>query len=448
MNRSRFLSLALAFILALAMVETPALAADAIAVEFTGSASAGMSVDLKGLPADCLGLQATIILDCQTPASFVFDAGLSGPGIHCTYTQAGAAVTVYAVSKQSLSPDGTLRLGVLRGEGQFVVASVSDVKLLDSSLRESSCSASFSQIIPPGSDSTSPSVRPDGSGQTAATYRVGIPAGLRNGVVEASSTRAEAGTSVTLFATPDRGYILDYISAATASGSTVPLTELGNGRYSFVMPASAVNVQAAFVQENPEDEIPVQKPEQPGKTPLPFLDVPENMWYFDAISYAYGKGLMTGVSGYAFAPDSVTTRGQIVTILYRLEGEPAAAASGRFTDVAAGQWYTQAVEWAASQGIVDGYGSGAFGPEDHITREQLAAILYRYARYKGADTSASGDLTSFSDVGRVSPWAMESLGWANGTGLVTGKNGNLLDPLGSATRAEVATILMRMGAGN
>ena len=456
MNRFRFLSLALAFVLTLALLDVPALAAGTVTVELSGKASSGLTVDLKDMPTDCLGFQATIHLDRKTAAEFVFDGGLSGSGIHCAYTQTETSVTLYVVSKQTLSPNGILRLGVLRGDNQFAVSSVSDLKLLDGSLRESSYSASVNQVTTPGGDSTPPTGKPDGTGgsnngQAAVTYRVNLPDGLRNGTVEVSSSRVEAGKPVTVFVTPNSGYVLDYISAVTANSKTVPLTELGKGRYSFVMPASAVTIQAAFVQEKPEEpeeDTPVQKPEQPEKTPLPFLDVPENMWYYDAVSYAYGKGLMNGVSGYDFAPDGVTTRGQIVTILYRLEGEPAAAASGRFSDVTAGQWYTQAVEWAASQGIVDGYGTGAFGPEDNITREQLAAILYRYTRFKGTETTASGNLNIYSDAGSVSAWATEALSWANGAGLVTGKNGNLLDPLGSATRAEVATILMRMGAGN
>ena len=190
------------------------------------------------------------------------------------------------------------------------MSSVSDLKLLDSSLRESSYSASVNQVTTPGGDSTPPTGKPDGTGgsnngQAAVTYRVSLPDGLRNGTVEVSSSRVEAGKPVTVFVTPNSGYVLDYISAVTANSKTVPLTELGKGRYSFVMPASAVTIQAAFVQEKPEEDTPVQKPEQPEKTPLPFLDVPENMWYYDAVSYAYGKGLMNGVSGYDFAPDGV-----------------------------------------------------------------------------------------------------------------------------------------------
>ena len=131
-----------------------------------------------------------------------------------------------------------------------------------------------------------------------------------------------------------------------------------------------------------------------------------------------------------------------MTILHRLEGTPAASGAG-FTDVPAGQWYAPAINWAASNAIVDGYGGGKFGPDDQITREQMAAILYRYAQYKGYSTSALGDLSLFSDGDQVSGWARGPMVWANGSGLINGKSGGVLDPQGHATRAEAAAILMR-----
>ncbi len=441
MKHNRFVTLLLAFALALVLLDVPAHAAESITVELTGGAASGMLVDLKGLPGDCRGIQATLTLDRQAAAQFTFDSGLSGSGMHCAYTQTGGSVTLYAVSKQPLGVNGTLRLGIL--SGPFGVTSVSGVKLLDGSLRESLWDGKLN-VVPsinnPGG-STSPNGNP-GTGDPF-TYRVNVPAGLKNGTVEVSAARAEAGATVTVYATPKEGYVLESISAVTAAGAAVDLTEVGQGRYSFVMPAAAVTIEASFVQA--ADDEP-QKPQEPES--LPFVDVPANMWYYGAVSYAYSRGLMNGVSANGFDPDGVTTRGQIVTILHRLEGEPAAASAGRFTDVAAGQWYTQAVNWAAEYGIVDGFGDGTFCPEDVITREQLAAILYRYTRFKGVSTSASGSLAAFADAGSVSPWAVEALTWANGAGLINGKNGNLLDPTGSATRAEVATILMRIGAGN
>ena len=149
-----------------------------------------------------------------------------------------------------------------------------------------------------------------------------------------------------------------------------------------------------------------------------------------------------GVSDTAFSPNSTLTRSMLVTILHRLEGTPAASGNS-FADVASGTWYTDAVSWAAANGIVTGYSDTQFGPDDSITREQLAAILYRYAAYKGMDTSATADLANFPDSGSVSTWAGDSVKWAVSFGLISGKDDGRLDPLGTATRAEVATILMR-----
>ena len=170
--------------------------------------------------------------------------------------------------------------------------------------------------------------------------------------------------------------------------------------------------------------------------------MPADSWYREAVAYVYESGLMRGTDDHAFTPGGLTTRAQIVTILHRLEGTPAAP-GGLFTDVPEGQWYAPAINWAASNAIVDGYGGGRFGPDDHITREQMAAILYRYARYKGCSTSALGDLSVFTDGDKVSDWARGPMVWANGCGLINGKGGGVLDPQGSATRAEAAAILMR-----
>lgn len=179
-----------------------------------------------------------------------------------------------------------------------------------------------------------------------------------------------------------------------------------------------------------------------GSGAIPFTDVKEGDWFRGAVAYVYGAGLMNGTSGTTFAPQSTTTRAMIVTILYRYEGSPAAGVSG-FRDVPAGQYYTSAVAWAAASGVVNGYSAAQFGPNDPITREQMAAILYRYAQYKGMDVSGRAELSGYADAGRVSAYAREPMAWANQTGLITGVDARTLQPGGSATRAQVATILMR-----
>ena len=172
-----------------------------------------------------------------------------------------------------------------------------------------------------------------------------------------------------------------------------------------------------------------------------FGDVQNNAWYSEAIAYVYNKGMMNGTEK-GFEPNSATTRAMIVTMLHRLNGTPAAGLAG-FADVAGGQWYSEAVAWAAANGVVNGYSDTKFAPNEEITREQLAAILYRYAQFKGLDVSAKGDLSGFADGAAVSGWAQEAMQWAVGAELLNGNADGTLAPAAGATRAEVAMILMR-----
>ena len=175
----------------------------------------------------------------------------------------------------------------------------------------------------------------------------------------------------------------------------------------------------------------------------PFTDVDADDWFYDAVRYVYGEGLMTGTSASEFAPGLTTTRGMIVTILHRLEGEPVATGDAGFADVKADAYYAEAVNWAAEAGIVNGYSASAFGPTDPITREQMAAILMNYSEYKGMDTSARADLSSFSDAESVNTWAEEAVQWAVSEGLIKGVTADTIQPQGQATRAQVAAILQR-----
>jgi len=173
----------------------------------------------------------------------------------------------------------------------------------------------------------------------------------------------------------------------------------------------------------------------------PFTDVNEKDWFYDAVSFAYEKGLMGGTGDNTFSPQANTSRGMIVTILWRLEGEPYAANPTAFADVAEGKWYSGAVAWAAEKGIVDGYSAYKFGPDDYITREQMAKILYSYAAFKKYDVSTHGDLSSYTDS--PSDWALEYVQWAVAEGLLQGKGNGLLDPMGKTKRCEIAVILQR-----
>ena len=205
------------------------------------------------------------------------------------------------------------------------------------------------------------------------------------------------------------------------------LTNNGDGTYTFKMPASKVTVKATFTKDI---------------VTLPFIDVHPGDWFYDPVCFVYENGLMTGTSATTFEPNTSLSRAMLVAVLHRLEGSPAASA-GDFTDVADGDWYAQAVNWAASVGVVNGFDDGTFQPNTAITREQLAAILCNYAQYKGFDTSASGSLSTYSDAASVSDWAQESVEWMVGSGLLGGYDDNTLRPQGTTTRAEVASVLQR-----
>lgn len=177
--------------------------------------------------------------------------------------------------------------------------------------------------------------------------------------------------------------------------------------------------------------------------PNPFWDIPASHWAHDEVTYVYENDLMNGTSSTHFSPDARTTRAQVVTVLYRLAGQPAADWANPFWDVPASAWFHDAVTWAWENDITGGVSSTHFGAGNAVTREQLATFLYRYAQDQGYDTSARADLSGYSDAGLVSSYATEALSWANATGLITGTTGTTLSPQGSATRAQVATILSR-----
>ena len=183
--------------------------------------------------------------------------------------------------------------------------------------------------------------------------------------------------------------------------------------------------------------------ENPGTGANPFTDVSEKDWFYGDVMFVYENGLMLGTSKTLFSPYGTATRGMMATILWRMEGSPAPKGKNSFTDVGAGKWYADAITWTAENGIFAGYGKDKFGPDDPITREQLAAIFYRYADYKGYDLTVKGNLDKFKDADKITDYAKTAMQWAVGSSLVKGKSGNLLDPQGTATRAEIAAMLHR-----
>ena len=284
------------------------------------------------------------------------------------------------------------------------------------------------------------------SGGSSPTY---TPSGkvdvekVENGDVTLSDDRAEEGDRVTITVEPDKGFVVDEIIVEDEDGNEITVRDGDEeNEYTFRMPAGDVSVLVTFKEA--EDE--TGNEEETTDTPvavLPFTDVAESDWFFDAVDYVYDEGLMSGTDGITFSPNVNTTRGMIVSILYRMEGSPAMTATAPFLDVTADQYYAPAVAWASSNGIVSGYDAQTFGPNDNITREQMASILQRYAQYKGLDVTASGNLSAFIDAANVSGWATDSVSWAVDQGLISGRGDGILAPQANATRAEVASILMR-----
>ena len=264
-------------------------------------------------------------------------------------------------------------------------------------------------------------------------YRIDIPA-AEGGTVTADPAAAKAGATVTLTATPDEGYAVGTITVTDRFGDAVKVTENADGTYTFTMPNGQVTVKATFVET--EEPAPAE----------PFPDVDENDWFYDEVVYVYENGLMNGVENNQFAPNTATNRAMLATILYRLAGQPDVSGDLPFTDVAAGTWYTDAVLWAAQNGIVNGLGENTFAPMNTLTREQLVTMLYRYAEAEGYDVSAAADLSGYPDAGKVQSYAQEAMSWAVAEGIVEGMDGNL-NPAGNATRAQIATILMRFCEG-
>ena len=283
-----------------------------------------------------------------------------------------------------------------------------------------------------GKVSATPDFSKRSSGSSGKTTFKVTTSAVNNGGVNASPSSAEKGAAITITLSPDKGYKLDKLTITDGSGKTVSTVKKSDTVYTFTMPASAVKVGVSYVKAT----------ETPSETK--FNDVSANDWFASAVDYVTGKGMMNGTADNTFSPKANTTRGMVVTVLYRLENQPSTSAAA-FTDVASGAYYANAVAWANANGIISGYGSGKFGPNDKVTREQLAAILYRYAQYKKYDVSVGEDtnILSYNDAQSISSYAIPAIQWACGAGVVTGKSGSKLDPKGNATRAEVAAMLMR-----
>lgn len=256
---------------------------------------------------------------------------------------------------------------------------------------------------------------------------------ISNGSLAFSPKTPGVNDVVTITPEPDEGYELDTLTARELTGDSLTVTDNGDGSYRFTYRGTPVVLTAIFKEKSnaPQEN--------------PFIDVHTEDWFFEHVLYIHEKGLLNGVSETRFAPDLPMNRGMLVTALWRLEGEPEGAAQEPFSDVKPGKYYHDAVAWAAGQGIVLGYGNGRYGPDDELTREQLAAILWRYAKYRNIDVSVGEgtNILSYGDASRISAYAVPAMQWACGEGIISGKPGNLLDPQGKAARAEAAAMLHR-----
>ena len=260
------------------------------------------------------------------------------------------------------------------------------------------------------------------------TYAVTTPE-TTGGTVTVSPSRASSGRTVTITAAPDTGFALESLTVLDSRGNEIPLTDKGDGKYTFTMPASRVTVEASFTP-----------------APLPFEDVAPGAWYESAVRYAYFHNIMEGMRETEFAPATALTRAMAVQILYNLEGQPDISGENLgypYEDVDAQAWYGNAVYWARITGVATGYGDGTFQPGDSITRQEFAQMLYNYAKYKGYDLTAEGDLSTFPDANSIADWAEAAMRWANGNQLINGHDDGTIDAAGIGTRAQAASILMQ-----
>lgn len=250
-----------------------------------------------------------------------------------------------------------------------------------------------------------------------------------HGAVTVDPTHPRQGDPVTITAQPDEGYEVGEITVTRPDGSQVELTENSDGTWGFPQPGESVTIAVTFRCDGGE------------LCPSAHLtDVELNAWYHEAVDYVVEHGIMAGVSTTAFQPNGSLTRGQVVQILHNLEGKPEETAEAPFTDTA-GHWALEAIAWAAQNNVVAGYDDGTFGPEKLVTREEFAQMMYNYAKFKGYDLTAGGDLAQFPDAGAISDWAETALSWANGKGLINGHDNGTIDPQGNTTRAQAASIM-------
>ena len=252
-----------------------------------------------------------------------------------------------------------------------------------------------------------------------------------NGSVDVSTSAPAYRETVTITPVPDAGYHVESVSVTDRRGQALRVTAQDDGSYTYIQPWGMVTINVTFARDAAASVTEI------------FTDIRPGAWYEDAVQFAYDKGWLTGTSATTFAPDTAATRGMIVSILHRLAGAPAAETDVPFEDVASGAWYADAVRWGVAEGLISGYNDTTFGPDDAVTREQLAAMLQRYDQWRGESDGTRSDLSGYEDASAISGWAIDAVAWAHAQGLLTGTSETTLDPQGPAARAQVAAMLQR-----
>ena len=266
------------------------------------------------------------------------------------------------------------------------------------------------------------------SAPSAPRYDVAVSDGA-HGSVTVSPKSASKGSTVTVTVTPDKGYTLETLSVTDKNGSTLDLTDRGNGKYTFTMPSGPVTVAATFMDDNTMLNY--------------FVDVPAGAYYYDAVLWAAEGGIVTGTDAVHFSPDASCTRAQLVTFLWRAAGSPVVNYAMNFNDVDGGAYYAEAVHWAASEKIIEGTTAETFAPDAAVTRAQVVTMLYRFAKAQGMDTTQGGmAIREFDDFDAVPAYALEAMDWAVNAGVLKGDNNRLL-PQDNCTRAQIVTMLYR-----
>lgn len=360
----------------------------------------------------CLSISAPAMAAGSDTVNATYSSGtvtVTGSGLSAGYSYSARVVntddtTLIAMQQVTADSSGVIAASILTGalaSGDYAVY----VNKADGTL-----AASDTFTISSG-----------GGGGSTNTYYTISAIQSTGGTITLSSSSVIEGGSVTATITPNNGYIVSNVLVNDASVGAVR-------SYIITNISENTTVEAVFNKIGAN----------------PYSDVLSDAWYFDAVMYATTAGIMEGTSSTAFEPNIAMTRAMFVTVLYRLAGDPSVSGSSKYTDVISGSWYEDAVIWGTANGIVKGMGDNEFAPDLSVTREQMAAFMYRYASFSGVNVTISGSsISAYGDYDSVSGWAITAINWAVEKGLINGMSATTLEPQGTATRAQAATILMR-----